>query len=90
MDDPSAAVRARSALWGTVGWIVAGLAISYVFHWDAQQALQSGMLRNTFLLAAVASLLLGIFSLTLPRHAAACRDGRTADRWRQMLGARRA
>ncbi|HEV8332947.1 MAG TPA: MFS transporter, partial [Steroidobacteraceae bacterium] len=43
------------------------LAISYVFGWDAQQALQSGMLRNTFLLAAVASLLLGIFSLTLPR-----------------------
>jgi nucleoside transporter len=53
-------------VWGTVGWIVAGLVISYAFHWDAQEAVAGGALRNTFLLGAVMSLLLGIYSLTLP------------------------
>jgi nucleoside transporter len=53
-------------VWGTVGWIVAGLVISFVFHWDAQEAVAGGALRNTFLLGAVTSLLLGIYSLTLP------------------------
>jgi nucleoside transporter len=48
--------------WGTVGWIVAGLLISYGFDWDAQ----TGLLGNTFTMAAVASLALGIFSFTLP------------------------
>jgi nucleoside transporter len=61
MDDPArrfGLVR----FWGTVGWIVAGLLISYGFDWDSQAA----QLRNTFSMAAVASLLLGIFSFTLP------------------------
>jgi nucleoside transporter len=53
-------------VWGTFGWIVAGLLISLVFDWDAQEAAARGALRNTFLLGAVMSLLLGIFSLTLP------------------------
>ena len=53
-------------VWGTVGWIVAGLVISFVFHWDSQEAVASGALRNTFLMGAVMSLLLAIFSLTLP------------------------
>lgn len=48
--------------WGTVGWIVAGLLISYGFDWDAQ----ADLLRSTFTMAAVASLALGIFSFTLP------------------------
>jgi nucleoside transporter len=48
--------------WGTVGWIVAGLLISYGFDWDSQ----AGFLRNTFTMAAVASLVLGVFSFTLP------------------------
>jgi nucleoside transporter len=48
--------------WGTFGWIVAGLLISYGFDWDSQ----TGLLRNTFMMAAVASLLLGVFSFTLP------------------------
>ncbi|WJG10867.1 nucleoside permease [Aliiglaciecola sp. LCG003] len=54
-------------VWGTVGWIVAGLAISYAFSWDAKQAIAEGMLRNTFLLCAGASLILGLFSFTLPK-----------------------
>jgi nucleoside transporter len=54
-------------VWGTIGWIVAGLAISYLFAWDGQDAIGQGMLRNTFLLCAVASLLLGLFSFTLQK-----------------------
>lgn len=53
-------------VWGTIGWIVAGLVISFVFHWDAQEAVAQGALRNTFATCAVVSLLLGVYSLTLP------------------------
>ncbi len=53
-------------VWGTVGWIVAGLVISFGFGWDSQSAIAGGMLQYTFLLCAVASLLLGIYSFTLP------------------------
>lgn len=53
-------------IWGTIGWIVAGLAISYVFVWDSADAIQGGMLRNTFLMASVVSVVLGIYSFTLP------------------------
>ncbi len=35
-------------VWGTIGWIVAGLAISYLFHWDAAENIKSGLLQNTF------------------------------------------
>ena len=54
-------------LWGTIGWIAAGLIISYAFAWDSRAALAGGMLRNTFLMCSVASVLLGLFSFTLPR-----------------------
>jgi nucleoside transporter len=65
MDDP-ARHFGNIRVWGTVGWIVAGLAISYLFAWDSQAGLTAGLLRNTFTMAAVASLVLGIFSFTLP------------------------
>ncbi|SMB98365.1 nucleoside:H symporter [Hymenobacter roseosalivarius DSM 11622] len=45
---------------GTLGWIVAGLTIGWL-NWE-----QSGSLRATFLMAAGASALLGVFSFTLP------------------------
>jgi nucleoside transporter len=48
--------------WGTLGWIVAGLLISYGFDWDAR----ADLLGNTFTMAAAASLALGIYSFTLP------------------------
>lgn len=54
-------------VWGTIGWIVAGLLISFVFLWDSQEALAAGLLRNTFLLASISSLVLGIFSFFLPK-----------------------
>lgn len=54
-------------LFGTIGWIVAGLSISYLFKWDSNQAISDGLLQNTFLMASVASLILGVFSFTLPK-----------------------
>jgi nucleoside transporter len=53
--------------WGTIGWIVAGLFISYLFLWDSAEGLSSGLLKNTFLMAGIASLLLGLFSFALPK-----------------------
>ncbi|MGI4804975.1 MAG: nucleoside permease [Janthinobacterium lividum] len=54
-------------IWGTIGWIVAGLLISYIFHWDSKQDTENGFLKNTFLMAGIASLVLGLFSFTLPK-----------------------
>jgi len=68
MRDP-ALEFSRIRVWGTVGWIVAGLVISFVFAWDSREAIAAGGLRNTFLMAAVASLVLGIYSFTLPATA---------------------
>lgn len=66
MSDPSKEFS-KIRVWGTVGWIMAGLVISYLFAWDAQENVASGLLRNTFLMSSVASLALGIFSFTLPK-----------------------
>lgn len=54
-------------VWGSIGWIVAGLLISFLFHWDTADNTKQGLLRNTFLMSAVASLVLGLFSFTLPK-----------------------
>jgi nucleoside transporter len=54
-------------VFGTIGWIVAGLLISYVFLWDSPESRSEGMLKNTFLLVAIASAFLGLFSFTLPK-----------------------
>lgn len=45
---------------GTLGWIVAGLTIGWL-NWEQTNSLQS-----TFLMAAGASAILGVFSFTLP------------------------
>lgn len=60
MNNPSkqfASIR----VWGTVGWIVAGLIIGYGMHWET-----NGLLRNTFYMASGASAFLGFFSFLLP------------------------
>ena len=64
-------------VWGTIGWIAAGLAISYVFHWDPnpEVAGDKGMLKNTFLMVAIASGILGLFSFTLPETPPKADDG---------------
>lgn len=66
MKDP-ATEFAPIRVWGTVGWIVAGLAISYIFSWDDSEAIAGGALRNTFLMASIASLILGVSSFFLPK-----------------------
>lgn len=53
-------------VFGTIGWIVAGLLISFVFHWDSPEGITQGLLKNTFLMAGITSLILGLFSFTLP------------------------
>ncbi len=60
MTDPSKQF-AKVRIWGTIGWIVAGMLIGYIFLWESK-----GLLANTFLLAAGASAFLGIFSFFLP------------------------
>ncbi len=54
-------------VWGTIGWIAAGLLISYLFHWDSAENTAKGFLKNTFLMAGIASLVLGLLSFTLPK-----------------------
>jgi nucleoside transporter len=54
-------------VFGTIGWIVAGLLISFLFHWDTEENTAKGLLKNTFLMSSIASLVLGIFSFTLPK-----------------------
>ena len=54
-------------VFGTIGWIVAGLLISYLFHWDSEGNVAQGLLKNTFLLSGSAALALGILSFTLPK-----------------------
>ncbi|WP_400076659.1 nucleoside permease [Winogradskyella sp. R77965] len=54
-------------VWGTVGWIIAGLVISFVFKWDSIENIGNGMLSNTFLMVAIASAVLGVFSFILPK-----------------------
>jgi len=53
-------------VWGTIGWIVAGLIISFL-GWDSKAGISEGLLSNTFLMVAIASAILGLFSFTLPK-----------------------
>ena len=61
-------------VFGTIGWIVAGLLISWL-AWDAQANANDGMLKNTFLMVAIASAVLGLFSFTLPATPPQAQDG---------------
>jgi len=54
-------------VFGTLGWVVAGLLISYLFSWDSEAGIQEGLLKSTFLMTAIASAVLGVFSFTLPK-----------------------
>jgi len=54
-------------VWGTIGWIVAGLMISYLFGWDSHTGITAGWLRRTYLMCAIASVVLGLYSFSLPQ-----------------------
>ena len=66
MDDP-AKQFAFVRVFGTIGWIVAGMTISYIFNWDSQEGIANGALKFTFLMTAIASAILGVFCFTLPK-----------------------
>lgn len=66
MNDPEKEF-ANIRVWGTIGWILAGLSISFLFHWDSAENVSNGLLKNTFLLAGIAALVLGLLSFTLPK-----------------------
>jgi nucleoside transporter len=72
-------------VWGTIGWIVAGLLISYLFHWDSPDNANNGLLRNTFLMAAVASAVQGLFAFTLPKTPPKRRAGEKVS-FREIIG----
>jgi nucleoside transporter len=72
-------------VFGTLGWIIAGLLISYLFHWDSPENTKQGLLKNTFLMSGAASLLLGLFSFTLPKTPPTKRSGEKVS-IRQLLG----
>ena len=74
-------------VWGTIGWIVAGLAISYLFAWDSPPSMAQGALRNTFIMCGCASLALGFYSLTLPKTPPVGGGGQTRQRLRDIVGA---
>ena len=60
MNDPSKQFSSIR-VWGTIGWIAAGLIIGYAMNWES-----NGLLRNTFYMAAGVSALLGLISFLLP------------------------
>lgn len=73
-------------VWGTIGWIIAGLSISYLFKWDSAENLASGALKYTFIMSGIASLVLGIFSFTLPKTPPVKIEGEEKPSVSQMLG----
>ena len=66
MKDPSKEFP-RVRVFGTIGWIIAGFVISFVFAWDSKANIAAGMLKNTFLMVGIASAILGLFSFILPK-----------------------
>ncbi len=65
-------------VFGTIGWIVAGLAIGWL-NWE-----QNGDLILTFKVAAAASIILGIFSFFLPNTPPAKKGEKTT--FRDIIG----
>lgn len=52
-------------IWGTIGWVAAGFLISSL-AWDSQSGLTEGLLKNTWIMASAVSVVLGLYSFTLP------------------------
>jgi len=54
-------------VFGSIGWIIAGLMISYLFKWDSNESIENGKLINTIKMVSIVSFILGLFSFTLPK-----------------------
>lgn len=72
-------------VWGTIGWILAGFAISF-FAWDSKEGITGGLLKNTFLMASIGSLILGLFSFILPKTPPVKKDSEKKDSISEILG----
>jgi len=73
-------------VFGTAGWILAGWVISLAFKWDAIENIEAGFLKNTFLMVAIASAVLGFFSFTLPKTPPKVGKNEKRTIGRQILG----
>ena len=67
-------------IWGTIGWIAAGMLISYFLKWE-----NAGLLRYTFYLCAATSVGLGLFAFFLP-HTPPKKAGGDAPSLSQIIG----
>jgi MFS family permease len=67
-------------VWGTIGWIVAGLLISYLFHWDSKENIENGLLKNTFLLSGGAAAVLGSDELHFTQNTSYKKSRRKSER----------
>ena len=54
-------------VFGSIGWIIAGLMISYLFKWDSIESIEDGELINTILMVSLVSFIFGLYSFTLPK-----------------------
>ncbi|WP_114792685.1 MFS transporter [Niabella yanshanensis] len=72
-------------IFGTIGWVVAGFAISYLFHWDAKDAVAAGALQQTFLLGAACSVVLGLLCFLLPATPP-LKKNQSSFHWQDALG----
>ncbi|UWX55138.1 nucleoside permease [Maribacter litopenaei] len=73
-------------VFGTLGWIIAGVLISYFFRWDTNTGIAQGLLKNTFLMTSIASVILGAFSFTLPKTPPKAKDSGTKLTARDITG----
>ena len=64
-------------VWGTIGWIVAGVTISFL-AWDSTDGIANGLLSKTFLMTSIASAILGVYSFTLPKTPPKPNEGPTS------------
>ncbi|MDA0314283.1 MAG: nucleoside permease [Bacteroidetes bacterium] len=71
-------------VWGTLGWVAAGFLIS-ALAWDSPEGLTTGLLQNTWKLAAGASLLLGFYSFPPPATPPQAKSSGPFQ-WREALG----
>ncbi|MBZ4190311.1 MFS transporter [Niabella beijingensis] len=72
-------------IFGTIGWVIAGFAISYLFRWDTREAVAAGALQKTFLLGAACSALLGLLCFFLPATPP-LKKNQTSFHWGDVLG----
>lgn len=70
--------------FGTIGWIVAGLTVSFVLGYFISEQIPPEQTAIPVYLAAITSILLGLYSFTLPKTPPQAKG--IKDSWRGILG----